>query len=187
MITSNIMVFSDAKFDHRARDLCLSHHMKNKLFNLTMWWSVIGYAVWVGGTVFMFSVINPQWSQDPPDSVRQFFLHTQFNRFIGHFFGPPFMAFRSFVPQLLALILGWHMKSHRPWILAVLGCTVLIIALTLFYIYPINNVLMLHGGSNQDALTIQRLTMQWLLADRIRFAIGLMGFILLLKAFRLPL
>jgi Domain of unknown function (DUF1772) len=108
-----------------------------------MWWAVIGAAEWVGGTVFMFSVINPQWSQDPPDSVRQFFLHTRFNEYIAHFFGPPFMTFRSFIPQLLAVILGWNLKRHRSYLLAALGCTSVIIAFTLLYIYPINDVLIL--------------------------------------------
>jgi uncharacterized membrane protein len=161
--------------------------MKNKLFNLALWWSVIGSAVWVGGTVFMFSVINPQWSSNPPDSVSQFFLHTRFNQFIGQFFGPPFMALRSFVPQLLALILGWHLRKHRTFLLAVLGCTVIAIALTLFYIYPINDLLMIKGGNGLDAATIRRMTTQWLIADRIRFAIYFFGFILLLKTFRSPL
>ena len=35
------------------------------------------------------------------------FLHTQFNEYIGYFFGPPFMVLRSLLPQLLAVILGW--------------------------------------------------------------------------------
>ncbi len=152
-----------------------------------MWWAVIGAAIWVGGTVFMFSVINPQWSQDPPDSVRQFFLHTHFNQYIGYFFGPPFMVLRSFLPQLLAVILGWKMEKHRPNLLAALGCTVVAIAVTLFYIYPINEVLMLRGGSDLNAPGIQRMTKHWLIADRIRFALSFFGFIRLLKAFRLPL
>ena len=152
-----------------------------------MWWAVIGAALWVGGTVFMFTVINPQWSQDPPDSVSQFFLHTQFNKYIGHFFGPPFMVFRSLLPQLLAVILGWNQEKFRPYLLAALSCTVVAIAITLFYIYPLNEVLMLRGGGGVDALTIQRMTKHWLIADRIRFAISLFGFIRLLKAFRLPL
>lgn len=152
-----------------------------------MWWAVIGTAVWVGGTVFMFSVINPQWSQDPPDTVRQFFLHTRFNQYIGRFFGPPFMAFRSFIPQLLAVILGWNMKKQQPYLLTALGCTIVTIAFTLFYIYPINDVLMFRAGADLDSLTIQRMAKHWLIADRIRFAIGFLSFILLLKAFRMPL
>jgi uncharacterized membrane protein len=159
--------------------------MKMKLFNLVMWWAVIGAAVWVGGTVFMFSVINPQWSRDPPDSVRQFFLQTHFNEYIGHFFGPPFMAFRSFIPQLLVVILGWNLKKHRPHLLSALVCTVLAITFTLFYIYPINDLLMIRAGAGMDTETVQRLTRHWLIADRIRFAISFFGFIQLLKAFRL--
>lgn len=152
-----------------------------------MWWAVIGTAVWVGGTVFMISVINPQWSQDPPDSVRQFFLHTHFNEYIGYFFGPPFMAFRSFIPQFLAVILGWNRERHRPHLLMALGCTVVTIAFTLLYIYPINNILMMRAGVDMDTETVRHLTKHWLVADRIRFAIGFFGFIQLLKAFRLSL
>ena len=65
-----------------------------------------------------------------------------------------------------------------------LGCTVIAIALTLFYIYPINDVLMTKGGNGLDAATIQHITARWLIADRLRFAIYFIGFILLLKTFR---
>jgi hypothetical protein len=158
--------------------------MKKTLFNLSMWWAVVGAAIWVGGTVFMFSVVNPQWSHDPPDSVRQFFLQTHFNEYIGNFFGPPFMAFRSFIPQLLALILSWKMERLRPHLLIALGCTVVTITFTLIYIYPINNVLMTHAGIDLDNKRVLLLTKRWLIADRIRFLIGFVGFVKLLKAFR---
>ena len=46
---------------------------------------------------------------------------------------------------------------------------------------------MLRGGGDLDALSVQRMTKHWLIADRIRFAISFFGFIRLLKAFRLPL
>jgi hypothetical protein len=159
--------------------------MKMKFYNLTIWWAVIGAAVWIGGTVFMFSVINPQWSQDPPDSVRQFFLQTRFNEYIWNFFGQPFMALRSFIPQLLVLILGWNLKKQRPYLMTSLACTTVAIALTVLYIYPINKVLMIQAAAGLDSQTARALTKHWLIADRFRFAIMFFGFIQLLKAFRL--
>ena len=165
--------------------ICADRRMKMKFYNLTIWWAVIGAAVWLGGTVFMFSVINPQWSQDPPDSVRQFFLQTHFNEYIWYFFGPPFMAFRSFIPQLLALTLGWNLKKQRPYLFTALVCTTAAIVLTIFYIYSINKVLMIQAGAGLDGQSIQRLTKRWLIADRFRFMIMFFGFIQLLKAFRI--
>ncbi len=161
--------------------------MKKAVFQFTLWWAVFGSAIWVGGTVFMISVITPQWSRHPPDSVMQYFLHTDFNRYIGRFFGPPFMLFRSFIPQLLAVVLGWRMINHRKYLLISFGCTMLTIALTVFYIYPINEVLMTYGGAGQNSETIQRLTNRWILLDGIRFVIGLSGFFYLLRSFRLPI
>ena len=157
-----------------------------KLFNFSLWWAVIGAAIWVGGTVFMMSVIDPQWSADPPDSVRFFFGQTGFNKNIWNFFGPPFMLLRSIVPQTLALLSGWKSRPHRRDLLITLTCTVITVVFTLAYIYPINDILMTHAGGNADADTIRRLTRTWLLGDRIRFAVNLVGFYFLLRAFRRP-
>jgi len=52
------------------------------------------------------------------------------------------------------------------------------------FVYPINTILMTHAGSGKTAVEIQRLTDTWILADRIRFGIGCIGYVFLLKVFR---
>jgi len=47
--------------------------ISTKLFHMSLWWAVIGASIWVGGTVYMMCVIDPQWSNHPPESVRYFF------------------------------------------------------------------------------------------------------------------
>src|SRR4051794_20110838 len=100
---------------------------KDQLFNISMWWAVIGAAIWLGGTVYMMSVINPQWGSNPPQSVSYFFTKTKFNQYIWYFFGPPFMILRSAVPELLALILGWQGALHRRYLLITFTGTVITI------------------------------------------------------------
>lgn len=54
-------------------------NIHNKLFNFFLRWAVIGFSIWVGGTIFSMTVIVPMWSEDPPQSVADFFTGTSFN------------------------------------------------------------------------------------------------------------
>ena len=159
-------------------------NIKQQLFNIALWWSVIGAGAWVGGTVFMMSVIDPQWSADPPRSVTYFFGRTDFNTYIWYFFGPPFMLLRSALPQILALLLGWQSKLQRYDLLITFSCTAVTIIFTLVYIYPINETLMAHAGGNNSPEKISEMVSTWILCDRVRFAINLTGYFFLLRAFR---
>ncbi|WP_448699383.1 anthrone oxygenase family protein [Mucilaginibacter sp. AW1-3] len=161
--------------------------MRKQLFTFCTWWAVIGASIWIGGTVYMMCVINPQWSSNPPGTVRFFFTKTEFNQYIWYFFGPPFMVLRSILPQLLVLIFGWHSKVHRRYLLITLGCTLATVLYTVICIYPINDVLMFKAGGNNTAEAIGRMVKNWIFADRIRFAINLVGYYYLLMAFKQPL
>jgi len=90
---------------------------RKNLLDFFLWWSVIGSSIWVGGTLYMMLVIDPQWSTNPPDSVRFFFGQTEFTKYIWNSFGPPFIIFRSLLPQVMALLLGWYSKPHRKYLL----------------------------------------------------------------------
>jgi anthrone oxygenase-like protein len=159
---------------------------RKNLFTIAIWWAVIGGSVWIGGTVYMMSVINPQWSNNPPESVKHFFTQTSFNKYIWNFFGPPFMLLRTVVPQLLSLIVSWKSKIHKQYLLITFTCTIIAVLFTLFYIYPINNVLMFQAGGQNTPEAIRQMVSKWIIADRMRFFINFFGFIFLLKAFRLP-
>jgi hypothetical protein len=159
---------------------------RKNLLDFFLWWSVIGSSIWVGGTLYMMLVIDPQWSTNPPDSVRFFFRQTEFTKYIWNFFGPPFIIFRSFLPQLMALLLGWYSRPHRKYLLITLICTLFVIIFTLTYVYPINDTLIFKAGGAMPAEEIKSMVNHWILADRLRFAVCLVGYFFLLKAFRIP-
>ena len=159
--------------------------MRPWLFNFLMWWAVIGFSIWLGGTIFSMTVIVPMWSESPPESVRNFFSTTSFNKHIFNFFGPPWMIARN-LPLILALAVGWKSPLHRRFLaLAVLPLIAGII-FTITYIYPVNEVLMINAGAGKSADEIRDLTDKWILADRLRFLVMLSGYYFLLKAFKLP-
>lgn len=159
---------------------------RNTFFQFFLWLAVIGFSIWVGGTLFSMTVIVPMWSESPPESVTQFFGQTSFNTHIFNFFGPPWMVARN-LPLLLALLLGWQSKTHRKYLLIAFATIVGGIVYTLAYIYPINEVLMTQAGGGRSGEQIQHMAEKWIFADRLRFAIMFVGYIFLLKAFRLPI
>jgi uncharacterized membrane protein len=160
--------------------------LREKLFTFFIWWAVIGFSIWVGGTIFSMTVIVPMWSESPPTSVKHFFGDTTFNKYIFNFFGPPWMAIRN-LPALIALLLGWYSKPHRKYLLITVITIILGLVYTFSYIYPINDILMTKAGGDRSAEEIQRMADKWVFADRLRFAIMLVGYFFLLKAFRHPI
>jgi hypothetical protein len=161
--------------------------MRDRILIVCLWLSVLAMSTWVGGTLYQMLVIVPMWSASPPESVIAFFQGTDYNRTIFHFFGPPFMVARN-LPVLAALVAGWHLPRHRRALLiAVAAFTVFGVIFTFLYVYPINAVLFEEAGAGRSASEIRELASAWILRDRIRFAVGLIGFAAVLHAFRLPL
>ena len=161
--------------------------IRKNLLNFFLWWSVIGSSVWIGGTVYMMLVIDPQWSSNPPGSVKFFFGETEFNKYIWNFFGPPFIMLRTLLPQVMALLFSWYSKQHRKYLSVTLLCSVFVIIFTLTYVYPINDILMFKAGGDKTPSEIKSMVNHWILADRLRFAVGLVGYFFLMKAFRIPI
>jgi hypothetical protein len=131
-------------------------------------------------------VIVPMWSASPPESVRAFFLGTRYNETIWNFFGPPFMIARS-APLLGALLVGWHLPRHRKWLLVAAVCMAFSVVFTLVYIYPINDVLFTQAGGHHSPDEIRAMARQWVLADQVRFGVGVIGFLALLRALSIPI
>jgi uncharacterized membrane protein len=161
-------------------------NIRDRLFNFFMWWAVIGFSIWLGGTLFSMTVVVPMWSESPPESVYSFFGRTSFNKYINNFFGPPWMLARN-LPILITLFLGWHLKPQKNYLLITFITLVLGIAFTLTYIYPINDILMTKAGAGKSAEEINSFVDKWIMADRVRFGVMLIGYIFLLKAFKLPI
>jgi hypothetical protein len=131
-------------------------------------------------------VIVPMWSASPPESVYSFFLGTDYNRTIFHFFGPPFMVARV-APVFVALALAWHLTRHRTALGIAVLCLVATIVFTFAYIYPVNAVLFTQAGADLSSVEIAALVRNWIWADRLRFGVGVVALVALPKAFRLPL
>jgi len=159
---------------------------RKKLFNFFLWWAVLGFSVWLGGTIFSMTVVVPMWSEAPPQSVKEFFQETSFNKYIFNFFGPPWMAIRN-LPVLIALVLGWYSKQHRQYLLITFISLIIGIIYTITYVYPINDILMIKAGANKSAEEIITMVDKWIFADRLRFAVMLVGYFFLLKAFRIAI
>jgi hypothetical protein len=160
--------------------------LREQALNALLWYAVLAWGTWIGGTLYQMLVIVPMWSSSPPESVRAFFLGTEYNHTIFNFFGPPFMAARV-IPIILALLLAWHLPKHRIALGVAALCLVAAVAFTLTYIYPINAVLFEHAGQGRPAAEITALVHAWIWADRLRFGVGVVAFVAILNAFRWPL
>ena len=159
---------------------------RDRIFVALLWLAVLMQATWVGGTLYQMLVVVPLWNESPPTSVEAFFRGTDYNRTIFHFFGPPFMAVRN-LPLVLVLLVGWHRPRHRNALLFAVACCIFAVVFTLFYVYPINAVLFEQAGGGQSADQVRALASRWIFADRLRFTVGMVGFLALLWAFREPL
>lgn len=151
----------------------------------SLWLSVILLALWVGGTLYQMLVIVPLWTASPPASLRAF-LTADYPGTVLNFFGPPFIAART-LSLVVALVAGWKFAMHRSALLVALACWLIVVGFTLLYIYPINDDLFGAALSRLGDEEARNLLQRWIIADRARFAVGCVGFIALLFAFRLPL
>jgi hypothetical protein len=172
-----------APFDKRLRP---NVNVRDRLFSVLLWWSVISVGIWIGGTLYMMLVINPMWSASPA-AVEAFFGGTSFTDHILNFFGPVWILPR-YAPIVIALVVGWKHIMQRYYLLVAVGIFVFVLVFTNAYIYSLNAMLMApHATVGRSPLEIQSLIDRWLFADRLRFSIGSVGYLCLLKAFRLPL
>lgn len=159
---------------------------RTRVLRASLWLAVIGLGTWAGGTLYQMLVVVPLWSAAPPESVRAFFEGTRYNETVFRFFGPPFMAART-LPLLVALAAGWHLPRHRRALLVAVACFVAFaVPFTFAFVYPINAVLFEQAGGGAAPEEVRRLVDQWIVRDRIRFAVGAVGVLAVLHAFRLP-
>jgi len=156
------------------------HHIVEAL----LWYNVLSMSIWFGGTIYQMLVIVPLWSAAPPDSVRSFFTETEYTRTIGNFFGRPTQILRA-VPLFLLAIVGWQNQNLRLWLATPALCMAIALAMTIAYIYPINDTLILKAGRDLEAAKVRGLVRRWIVADRVRLAIMTIGFLSLLNAFRM--
>ncbi len=150
-----------------------------------LWIAILQAAVSLGGNVFQMVVIDPVWSASPPESTRAFFIGTPYYEALKRFHLSP-LLFVGLLCLLGSLALYWNVPVKRNWILLAVGIQLLILIGTVFYVYPINDVLILRGGVGLDPAAAQVLARRWLMADRIRLVFKLAVFLCLLRALSLP-
>lgn len=160
--------------------------MRQKLFIIFLWLSVINLSIWIGGTLFHMIVVLPLWSQPLPGSVHDFFGGTRAYEYLLDFYGLQWMVIRIF-PIVVSLWLGWNYKQHRNLLSITILAIILGVILSIQVVFPINEVIMSQAGEGTSPEEIIKMVKTWIFADRIRFAILFIGYILLLWAFRLPI
>ena len=158
---------------------------RQKLFIFFLWLAVINLSIWIGGTLFHMIVVLPIWSHPLPGSVKEFFGGTRAYEYLLDFYGPKWMAIRI-LPVIISLLLGWYSNRHRYFLLITTSTLALGILMTIIYVYPINEAIMAKAGEGSSPDQIKRMVSNWILADRLRFAIIFIGYFFLLWAFRLP-
>ena len=162
--------------------------VRQRLFRLLLWISVLTWTTWIGGTLYQVVVIVPIWSASLPHNLHVLFhdLQPNLSDTARNFFGPSWTLPR-YLPPVLALGVGWSMTTHRRWLLVTAVCAVIIVASTFLYVYPINAVLFFAPArGSQSPEELRALAEHWIMVDRIRYAVGVLGFCALLRAFSLP-
>jgi hypothetical protein len=143
------------------------------------------FSVYIGGVVMSMMVIVPQWSESPPESVRQYFGDGRQYRAALNFVGPRWMLVRN-LPLLALLVAAWPMKIHRGLLIVSVMCSVTAIVFTLTYIYPINEIVMVQAGIGHSPEEVRALVRRWIAADRIRLIFTGTQFLCLLIALSIP-
>ena len=155
-----------------------------RLVRILLWYNVVSMAIWVGGTVYQMLVVVPLWSASPPETVTAFFKGTQYLAQIPRFFGPRTMALRV-LPIGLLLIAGWNERRLRPLLIVTAATVAIGLAMTLLWIYPINDALFWRAGEGVPVDALRTMVDRWIFLDRLRFALMGVGYLALLRAFSL--
>jgi Domain of unknown function (DUF1772) len=162
--------------------------LRTRIAQVLLWISVINFGIYIGGTLYQMLVIVPQWSASIPESLRAFYAgdHVNLNHTLSNFFGPKTMLIRN-LPLIGALVFAWHSPLHRKYLFVGLLCmTVFGLIFTVFYIYPVNDVLFTQAGGSLSAEECSALASRWIWADRIRLAVVAIGYLAMLRAFSVP-
>ena len=91
------------------------------------------------------------------------------------------------IPMIMALALAWRLPKHRQALGVAVVCLTATVIFTLAYVYPLNAVLFEQAGGEHSAIEIVGMVRTWIWADRIRCGVGIVAFVAILRAFRLPL
>jgi anthrone oxygenase-like protein len=154
--------------------------MRRSATNLCLWIAALTLAVSVGGNLFQAMVIDPVWSASPPESVG--LLAPLIGHRLGWFHGNP-IYLGGLVFLFASPFLAWNSPRQRMWLLIAGSSFALVIATTLLYFHPINDVLQSYrAGKAVDPAVMRTLVRHWIVANWFRIALRVVSFLCVLRA-----
>ena len=158
--------------------------LRNNIGSVCIWIAILATTISVGGNLFQMMVVDPLWSVAPPASVQAYFSDARHFEALRRFHQNPFF-FVGLLCLVASIALYWKTRALRWWLLIALFAKVAVSVGTTLYVYPINDVLMVHHAANINPASAVELTRHWLFADRVRFLIKVVGLLSLLRALQL--
>jgi len=158
--------------------------LRNNIGSVCIWIAILSAAIGVGGNLFQMMVVDPLWSAAPPASVQTYFSDAQHFEALRRFHQNPFFSI-GLLCHVASIALYWKARALRWWLLIALFAKVAVSVGTALYVYPINDVLMVHHAANISPAAAIELTRHWLFADRVRFLIKVVALLSLLRALQL--
>jgi hypothetical protein len=157
---------------------------RNTISTACLWIAILAMTISLGGNLFQMMVVDPLWSAAPPGSVQTYFSNVQHFEALRRFHQNPFFFFGLFC-FLASVVFYWNHRNLRRWLLIGFVIEAAIIIGTIFYVYPINDVLMTHHAADISPTAAVELTHHWLVADRFRFLMKIAVVLSLLRALQL--
>ena len=161
-----------------------THPVRNVISSVCLWIAILAATINVGGNLFQMMVVDPVWSAAPPASVQVYFSDVRHFEALRNFHNNPFL-FVGLLCHLASVALYWKTRALRRWLLVALFAKVAVVIGTGVYVYPINDVLMVHHAADITPTAAVELTRHWLFADRFRFLIKVVALLSLLRALQL--
>lgn len=156
--------------------------MTEKITQILLWISVVAWSLWFGGLMYEMVVVMPLWSASLPESVSEWNSRPKYVTNPTGFHAP--IAVATVLSSLLALIFGWKSPKNRAWLGLSAACSALVLAFTIIYFFPKNEVIFrnqIAGLSGEEISTIAR---SWMTANWARVALMMLGFFAALRVFR---
>jgi hypothetical protein len=156
--------------------------MRHKIATALLIASIIVWGIWCGGQVFNELMTVPKWSASPPESLKTYAELPSKG-------GAPF--FPLFNPLFVILAVGatlaaWKSaRRARKW-LALSALTAIVVCISLFlYLVPLVGSMFRHSiAGDLPATEIIAGVEQWMLGNRIRLGVELLGFAFSIIALR---
>lgn len=153
--------------------------MRAKIARALLWFATIWWGIWFGGQLFNALMVVPYFSSNPPESLKQWGQLRYGN--MADFF----LLFNSFwiiLALALSLLLAWKIYVEtRGFVFASLVAALLSVGF-LFWMVPIISRLVSPDNGGLSLADIQVQLHRWTVANWIRLAIELCGFVFALLA-----